>query len=487
MKTRHNILLIPLLVLMALLTVACSNDTANDETEPLPEGTGRIRITICTPEANPDLTRAVGSPAWENPDHSWELLHSFRILIFDSTYKLVDIIERTDPTMTTSTPDPSYQQSATVESDALIAGTYYVYATANYADGFVEGTQYTEADIINATAKFPNGYSTTNIPMTGKLASSVDVSTGVADAGTITVWRVVGKLEFAFTNETTTNVKIKGIEVDPINLGTTSSTGEGIYLFSKDDLTTTTNLTTGGIHLPTVETGPVSYTPATPLTLNETGVATADYKLFFYVNETDATYTSTQNQFSVRFKIARQKSGEEWYDDEIRYGLTTNYASGSGGFNVIRRNDWIHIPIKLRDWQFRIEPIAFVPIAGYPAVLLSSDALTATFSTGGYIILQPFAQKNNDGVWRNFFDPEVEFVSISWKNSDGTDKSGSDMIVLSPFTYDTVNKCITGELNNTLSAGTYKTTITVNVKLGPSGSQQDYSFTCNVVLQISST
>ena len=265
-----------------------------------------------------------------------------------------------------------------------------------------------------------------------------------------------------------------------------TATDGGIYFFSKDDLTSTANLAAGtGITLPTAaktDVGTVVYTPATALTLDENGGTAPTGNLFFYVNETDATFTTTENQFSVRFKIARQNGGS-WFADEIRYGLTTNHNGTSGGFNVIRRNDWIHIPIHLTDWEFRIEATPFVPIAGYPAMLLSSDALTAKFSTGGYIILKPFAQKNKDGSWRDFSDPEVTYVSVTWTNSDGTDVSGGDKIVKTPFTYDSANYCLTGELNNDLGSGTYKTTITVNLKLGPTGDQYDYSFSCNVILQ----
>ena len=171
-------------------------------------------------------------------------------------------------------------------------------------------------------------------------------------------------------------------------------------------------------------------------------------------------------------------TGDEWYDEELRYGVTTHYNGTSGGFNVIRRNDWVHIPVYLRDWTFRIEAMPFVPIAGYPAVVVGNDALEATFSTGGYVILQPFAQKNNDGIWRDCSDPEVTFVSLT-----STPQPGSGSMMTTPFAYDEDTKCITGVLNNNLDAGTYKTTLTINVKLGPEGSQFDYTFTCNVILQ----
>jgi len=485
MKTIHyHRLLKPLFVLMAMLMAACSSDTATDEKEPLPEGMGRIRITICTPENNPDLTRAVGDPAWEAPDHEWERLQTFRILICDASDKVVEIIsgDKTAMTAVTGTSYP-YKQSAELTSGPLPVGSYHIYATANYADGYTVGSTVDPDRIVKLPAF--NGYSETNIPMSGKLASPVTVTGGIeTPAGTITVWRMVSKLQFEFTNESTRKIQIKGIEIQPINQ--MSATDGGIYFFSKDDLTSTANLAAGtGITLPTAaktDVGTVVYTPATALTLDENGGTAPTGNLFFYVNETDATFTTTENQFSVRFKIARQNGGS-WFADEIRYGLTTNHNGTSGGFNVIRRNDWIHIPIHLTDWEFRIEATPFVPIAGYPAMLLSSDALTAKFSTGGYIILKPFAQKNKDGSWRDFSDPEVTYVSVTWTNSDGTDVSGGDKIVKTPFTYDSANYCLTGELNNDLGSGTYKTTITVNLKLGPTGDQYDYSFSCNVILQ----
>lgn len=256
--------------------------------------------------------------------------------------------------------------------------------------------------------------------------------------------------------------------------------------------------TTEGITLPAsarTDVGKVIYTPATELELDaKVGTTNGTGSLYFYVNETDASYTTTNNQLSLRFKIQRQNpTTQEWNDDEIRYGVTIQhdrtetgiYSGEKGGFNVIRRNDWIHIPVVLTDWQFRVEPLAFVPIAGYPATTVSSDGLNATFSTGGMIALQPFVKKYSDATWRDFGDSEVTFVSISWKNSDGTDVFGDSKIVKTAFTYDPVTKSIIGELNNGISSGSHKTTFTVNVTLaGPtSGITYPYSFTFNVILQ----
>jgi len=485
MKTIYNRLFIWLLVLTTALTTACTGE-ATDNEEPLPEGMGRIRVTICSPEKAPGQTRAVNAEPWEVPDHEWERLQTFRILICDADNKVVQIIEGDKDDMgetntATSTGNHKYQ-SATVTSDPLSAGSYKIYATANYADGYSIG----DPVAPNATVKFANGYSEDNIPMTGRLADPVTVNIGEeTNAGTIMLWRVLGKLQFYFTNEATEEIKVYGIEVEPINQASVS--GPGIYLFSKDDLTSEANLAAGtGITLPPApsgegkksareDIGPVRYEPETALTLaaysgsgdKPTGT------LFFYVNETDATFTTTQNQLSLRFKIKRGNGAEE----ELRYGMTTNYGNGSegqNGFNVIRRNDWIHIPIILTDWQFRIEPIAFVPIAGYPAKTLSSDGLTATFSTGGMIALQPFVKKKGDPTWRDFSNPEITNVSISCKS-----QTGSESMIATNFVFDDATKYIIGELNNSLSPGTYMTTVTVNAQLG----SYPYSFTFNIKLQ----
>lgn len=491
---------------------ACSSDSdvTTDQQQPLPEGMGRIRITICTPEVNPDQTRAVNATPWEDPDHEWERLQNYRILICKAStsqtgkYEVVQVLDGSTMNDVTSDSHP-YKQSDEITSEALEVGSYTIFALANFADY----TSYGVSSIIDpdATLRVANGYSEAYIPMTGKLDGAVTVNAGeTKDAGIITVWRVKAKMQFYFTNEATEEIQIMGIEVDPIN---TNASDQGlIYLFSKDDLTSTANLPasgTGTVSLPSsgVTTGPVSHeiSAETPLLSLDAYSGSGDKPtgtLFFYVNETNATFTTTQNQYSLRFKIKRGGT-----ISELRYGVTTHYGDGStgqDGFNVIRRNDWIHIPIILTDWHYRIEPLPFVPIGGYPAATVSSDGLTATFSTGGMIALQPFIKKKGDATWRDFGDPEVSYGKISWEasihwknadgedkavyNSDGSDRDGAGKIVKTAFAYDPVSKCIIGELNNDASVlgHNYKTTFTVNLKLG-SSPQYEYTFTFNIVLQ----
>lgn len=704
---RHIYLLAILLV--TLLATSCADDD-RQAADAIPDGYGRLAITISTPETA--QTRAVStSEPWLLGTDGERAIKSYHLLVCSGN-NIIDAISGS--TVALSTHDNGnnrFPSSDVITTNLIPKGTYdfTIYCLANFTANMVTAAGLTVSDGKVTNTTLPENFETmvmqpianglgsvpsTGLPMTGKLTQPNVTIGGITIPidDPLILWRMMAKLEFQFTNETSSNVKVLGIEVEPINQATAAN-GSGVYLISQDNLFsvndlspnsfsgtedetgatatwslhndgtitqslaasvsgtnlfdtentimswTTANLaatgtvtaedgfqtklqkfkvttkhesrddnsvitlavkprsgltfkptkltfkasrvgTDGGnfdvlaesgsttkvvateerperyngnsgnhqppfistysydldiapatgvfyvkiylynlenkeyafsdfaisgimkstetvtrekITLPTAaltDVGPVTYTPAS----SEQSIAGSGgtRSIYFYVNETDASFTTTSNQLSLRFKIQRWNSTtNQWYDDEIRYGVTIQhdltengvYGGERGGFNVIRRNDWIHIPVVLRDWQFRIEPLAFVPIAGYPATTLSSDGLTATFSTGGPIILQPFAQKNNDGTWRDFSDPEVTFVSLTWKNSDGTNMSGDGKIIEQAFAYDSDSKCIYGVLNNNLSSGTHKTTVTVNVKLGPSGSQYDYSFTFNVVLQ----
>lgn len=192
-------------------------------------------------------------------------------------------------------------------------------------------------------------------------------------------------------------------------------------------------------------------------------------KFIFYVNESTAP-TNGSGLFYLVLGIKKGSAPVEYRHALINQkGKTT---TDDDAWDYIARNDYRIIPVVLTDWQFRIEPIAFVPIAGYPAVTLSSDALKATFSTGGLIALQPFVKKRTEDTWLDFGNPEVEFISVSM-----SDKTFFE----TPFAYDPDTGWIIGEMKYV--TGTHRTAVTVTVKLGPSGSQFTYSFTCDVILQ----
>lgn len=322
-----------------------------------------------------------------------------------------------------------------------------------------------------------NGFGSKGIPMSNVQEKIV---TGNNDNFDLIVIRMLAKVEVQITNSSGANVTVKSLSLSDV---TKNSSDNSDY----DNLKLLPNLTAGANTMNYVHKdikpnlGKDAKQDGYTYTVNKTINADATETVTFYVNE-----SAKPNNASELFFLT---IGMKYGDGEVEYHHALINQKGStttddDAWDYIARNDYRKIPIVLTDWQFRVEPLAFAPIAGYPAKTLSSDALTATFSTGGPIILQPFVKKKDDANWRDFFDSEVTFVSVSWKNSNGTDVSGEGKILEMPLEYDPINRCITGVLNNNLTNGTYKTSVTVNVKLGPSGNQYSYSYTFNIVLVI---
>ena len=202
-----------------------------------------------------------------------------------------------------------------------------------------------------------------------------------------------------------------------------------------------------------------------------TGTGQTPVKFIFYVNESEAPDNGS-GMFYLSLGIKTGSGTDVVYSHALVNSQSTDATAPNYKWNYIARNDYRIIPVVLTDWQFRIESIALAPIAGYPAMTLSSDGLKATFSTGGLIALQPFVKKRTEDTWLDFGNPEVEFISVSM-----SDKTFFE----TPFAYDPDTGWIIGEMKYV--TGTHRTAVTVTVKLGPSGSQFTYSFTCDVILQ----
>ena len=332
-----------------------------------------------------------------------------------------------------------------------------------------------------------NGFGAKGIPMSNVQTIAVTAETETIE---LIVIRMMAKIEVDVYNDGETDATIHSISLTEITknaddnlklLPNLSDAGHGsMEVVTHGDIQPNlpTNAPKGNMTLyPSSVQGAVSKTGH-----KSTGTGQTPVKFIFYVNESTAPTNSSRHYYlSLGIKTG---SGS---DVVYSHALISDEGSSDddhGKWNYIARNDYRVIPIVLTDWQFRIEPIAFVPIAGYPAVTLSSDALKATFSTGGFIALQPFVKKRTEATWRDFGDPEVEYVSVTWTNSDGTNVSGAYKIVKTAFVYDDVSKYIIGELNHDkVTAGhTNKTAVTVTVKLGSSGSQYTYSFTCDVII-----
>ena len=387
-----------------------------------------------------------------------------------------------DPDLVTSYQSANAPDPFMTDDDTYTKNTYYSIKE------FDKDKEIIAEAVKAATVNMPgnnfrvtgaNGYGAFGIPMSNVQTKTVDASTTSIE---LVVIRMIAKIELDVYNDGENDATISSISLTDI----TKNANNNLKLLP--------NLTAGANSMnythkdiqpnlgAAASTGNMTLSPTTASQglIAKTGHRTTDnprnpVKFIFYVNESDAPDNGS-GLFYVTLGIKTGSGTDVVYS----HALISDTDAKEWGY--IARNDYRQIPIVLTDWVFRIEPLAFVPIAGYPATMLSSDAQSATFGTGGIIALQPFVKKRTDATWLDFSDPEVTFVDIHWKNSDGADVSGDGKIVKTAFSYDDINKCIIGEMNQAKVSTSHntKTAITVTVKLGPSGSQFTYSFTCDV-------
>lgn len=507
---RHIYLLA--ILLATLLATSCADDDRQGA-DVIPDGYGRLSFTIGTPDAL--ATRSVSTTdTWFEGTTEERAIKSYVILICEGTTIVQKLSKNTETSLGDHDATNHYfPTSANIQSELMTLGNHEltIYCLANFTDAMLESV-FGTGGLSAIGTTLPTGFEdkaiqisncktlpSTGMPMTGKLTATVNIQSGqtaTKDTSSrdlvLILWRMLAKLQLDFVNESEQQMDILGIEIDPLNDGTV-----GIPLWQSANLSSADNDASGTIKtISGVKNGPweIPTAPATALLVvpakngNTNGTAT----FYAYVNETDASYTAVQNQFSLRFKVKR---GSTY--DEYRYGVTTPYTDGStggNGFNVIRRNDWIHLPIHFTGWQFQIDALPFPPIAGFQARMLTADALSITFNTGGYIVLQPHFRKTTDtpGVWRGLDDseitltlPETEsaYTGTSTKVAaiDGTTETGITMDgALGIFEQKFVrlpSGDIVGKLTNDPVFGTVTVTLTVKLE------SFFYQFQYNIIKQ----
>ena len=355
-----------------------------------------------------------------------------------------------------------------------------------YSIGFTTGATVTADNVDAQTVNIAgnnfdvtatdNGFGAKGIPMSNVQTITVSETT---DKIELIVIRMMAKIEVDVYNDGETDATIHSISLTEITknaddnlklLPNLSDAGHGsMEVVTHGDIQPNlpTNAPKGNMTLyPSSVQGAVSKTGH-----KSTGTGQTPVKFIFYVNESEAPDNGS-GMFYLSLGIKTGSGTDVVYSHALVNSQSTDATAPNYKWNYIARNDYRIIPVVLTDWQFRIEPIALAPIAGYPAMTLSSDGLKATFSTGGLIALQPFVKKRTEDTWLDFGNPEVEFISVSM-----SDKTFFE----TPFAYDPDTGWIIGEMKYV--TGTHRTAVTVTVKLGPSGSQFTYSFTCDVILQ----
>lgn len=392
---KKNITIYCLLALATILGLsACSSE---DSINQVPEGMVQVQIRLSARYLG--ATRATGD--WLSPTDSKEKIHEYWVAFVNSN----NIVEELVHGDALGAEEHAFRFT-------LPPGAYTAFAFANLP----EEAPFSSLNIVKGEAmpdmtdvKLPtkNGWDK-NIPMTSRTGGqAVTVAEVENQSFEVELIRTMAKLEITFINDSQQQMDIVGYEVFPL----TETNVSILEPATPEDI-------------PNKDTISYKVEFDTPVVLNaknpEDTTVDPDSKTFFlYVNETNSTATATKNQYSIRVLAKRHRADGEAVE-EMRYGFTVNsQTSGSAwktgttnGFDYIRRNDWIKIPIVFTDWTFRIEALPFPPIAGFQARVLSADALSITFSSGGYIFLRPMFRNNRDpeGVWRGFDDSDVTFV-----------------------------------------------------------------------------
>lgn len=392
---KKNITIYCLLALATVLGLsACSSE---DNINQVPEGMTQVQVRLSARYLG--ATRATGD--WLSPTDSKEKIHKYWVAFVNSN----NIVEELVHGDALGAEEHAFRFT-------LPPGAYRAFAFANLPEdvpfsslNIVKGEMM--PDLTNVTLPTTNGWDK-NIPMTSRTGGqAINVVEAENQSFEVELVRTMAKLEITFINDSQQQMDIVGYEVFPLTETNVSilepATPEDIP--NKDTISYKVEFDT-----------PVVLHAKNP----EDTTVDPDSKTFFlYVNETNSTATATKNQYSIRVLAKRHRADGEAVE-EMRYGFTVNsQTSGSAwktgttnGFDYIRRNDWIKIPIVFTDWTFRIEALPFSPIAGFQARVLSADALSITFNSGGYIFLRPMFRNNRDpeGVWRGFDDSDVTFV-----------------------------------------------------------------------------
>ena len=390
---KKNITIYCLLALATILGLsACSSE---DSINQVPDGMVQVQVRLSARYLG--ATRATGD--WLSPTDSKEKIHEYWVAFVNSSNIVEELVHL-------GAEEHAFRCT-------LPPGAYRAFAFANLpADkpfsslNIVKGEAM--PDMTEVTLPTKNGWDK-DIPMTSKTGGQpITVAEVENQSFEVELIRTMAKLEITFINDSQQQMDIIGYEVFPLTETNVSilepATPEDIP--NKDTISYKVEF----------KDSPVVLNAKDP----EQPTVEPDSRTFFlYVNETNSTATATKNQYSIRIFVKRHRADGDTVE-EMRYGFTVNSeTSGSAwktgttnGFDYIRRNDWIKIPIMFTDWTFRIEALPFPPIAGFQARVLSADALSITFSSGGYIFLRPMFRNNHDpeGVWRGFDDSDVTFV-----------------------------------------------------------------------------
>lgn len=380
-----------LYIVLALVCVACSTDDMLGEGGK--EG-GKVTFSLFASKAN---TGTLVGDAEE-----CELIKWYRVVITKpGSQQIVRCIDNTLG---------SAVEKDQLEEIQITPGTYSVYAFANIDFDYLNDLGIKEggtipANINTLTYRVPHHFAATPdadgnpqgqlvsaedfadageyIPMTGLAPQTIEASTRVSQTYNIEVRRLFAKLEFVFTNKTTSDIQVNGLSVGGMNYN--AQAAGNILLMNYEEQRHQLNYTVPE------KPATLSFAFGTPEVLSKDGPAVSHS---FYVLESRAD--NATNTFPLSFNITKKGVSPSATEDAVRYALTDPNT-----ITLIHRNDWIVLPITLTDWQMRLEGLSYPPIGGYAeADIAENDQqdFLVTFYGPGDFVIRPFVRRYYDAA-----------------------------------------------------------------------------------------
>lgn len=369
---------LPILLLL-LIMAACSSDTDATLSE---EGT-LVRVTLRLSVAGNDATRADAVLDPDTNARANEMMKNWKVIVADANDKVVNTFEKSDL--------KNLETDEVTQPVTLIKGsTYHFYSFANlsWTELGFDAAPVADTDVsaLNTRTFSINGNdfnSASGIPMSNRQTYTVK---GEADESfDLIVVRMLAKMEFRFTNATTSALTVTGITLSDI----TSNVADNICLLpayqTGENLNGPDDMGAGDLipNLPTSATK-ADFTKTVDLSVG----ANAQEVTTFYLNESQVAKDTYPGYFVITLSVSK----DEGTSVEQRYALLS--------WKEIARNDYRTIPIRLDDYSLEIIPYDFPAIGVYPASVREEDGkFTCTFHAGGDFYIVPRVKQLSTGTF----------------------------------------------------------------------------------------
>ena len=362
-----------LFILLFITTLMLCGCSADPETEPTAEGKV-VSISLNISSSGKSVaSRAYGAMAWDDANAvEGEMMKNCFVVIVQGGYVKKVLISG------------NYAQEKSMETTLttkINAGTTTFYSFANMTPedvGLSSTTDYTTTNTplpsgfdsqlhtvngnVMTIADFPNG-----IPMSNKQTVDISVDKQKVD---LEVIRMVAKMKLNITNETTSDITLKGVSMSDITTNETNN----LYLLPGND---------NGIALephinPMAKKATYKLDFATPIVVKAKNATPVE--VGFYINESEA---SSPNYFVI--------------------GMATDHATMShrgamSKWNTISRNDYLVVPIKLNDYIVNFDVQQFTAIGVLPSIEQNNETLTVKFKGYGEFHIIPHVIRISDGA-----------------------------------------------------------------------------------------